>query len=77
MVSRNNVGVTYSKMSCVQYSIQSMMPSVMGMPADADVVRCSNYGSTGGSYPNQPNGLRSQFSDTVIQIGRASCRERV
>jgi len=43
-----------------------MMPSVMGMPADSVVLQCSNYGSTGGTYPNGVNGLRSQFSDTVV-----------
>ena len=53
-------------MNCLQYSIQSLMPSLLGLPADADVLSCSNYGSTGGTYPGSVNGLRSQFSDVVV-----------
>ena len=53
-------------MSCLQFSIQSMMPSLLGYPSDDMILQCSNYGSTGGAYSGQPNGLRSQFSDTVV-----------
>jgi hypothetical protein len=59
-------------MSCISYSIQSLMPSLLGLPASADVLTCSNYGSTGGMYPGAPNGLRSQFSDTVVPPATAS-----
>jgi hypothetical protein len=59
-------------MSCISYSIQSLMPSLLGLPANADVLTCSNYGSTGGIYPGAPNGLRSQFSDTVVPPGTVS-----
>jgi hypothetical protein len=58
-------------MSCLQYSIQSTLPSLLGLPADADVLSCSNYGSTGGTYPG-PNGLRSQFSDTIVPTATAN-----
>lgn len=53
-------------MSCISYSIQSLMPALLGLPADADVLTCSNYGSTGGTYAGATNGLRSQFSNTVV-----------
>jgi hypothetical protein len=53
-------------MNCLQYSIQNLMPSLLGLPAAADVLSCSNYGSTGGIYPGAANGLRSQFSDVAV-----------
>jgi hypothetical protein len=52
-------------MSALQFSIQSMMSSILGMPSDADIIQYSNYGSTGGDTGG-PNGIRSQFSDTVL-----------
>ena len=52
-------------MSCITFSMQSLMPSLFGFPADAQVLQCSNYGSTAGTYANN-NGIRSQFSDTVV-----------
>jgi hypothetical protein len=62
-------------MNCISYSIQSLIPSLLGLPADADVLTCSNYGSTGGIYPGAPNGLRSQFSDTVVPPATASANQ--
>ena len=53
-------------MNCLQYSIQSLMPSLLGLPDAADVLTCSNYGSTGGTYPGSINGLRSQFSNVIV-----------
>jgi hypothetical protein len=52
-------------MSALQFSIQSSMSSILGMPADADIIQYSNYGSTGGDTGG-PDGIRTQFSDTVL-----------